>query len=123
MVAISLALIPCVMVQFVLFEREKQLKHQQLLSGMSLAGYWMSNLIFDIFMAYIPISLIILLMFAFGKFYDGVWVLFVLFPPAIVPFTYVSSFIFSSDINAQIFTLFIHFLFGALGTAIVFTLQ
>jgi len=94
MVAISLALIPCVMVQFVLFEREKQLKHQQLLSGMSLIGYWTSNLIFDIFMAYIPIGLIILLMFAFGKFYDGVWVLFVLFPPAIVPFTYVSSFIF-----------------------------
>lgn len=90
---------------------------------MSLTGYWMSNLIFDILMAYIPVGLIILLMFAFGKFYQGVWVLFLLFPPAVVPFTYVSSFIFSSDITAQIVTLFIHFVFGALGTAIVFTLQ
>ena len=90
---------------------------------MSLAGYWMSNLFFDVIMAYIPVFLIILLMYAFGKFYDGIWVLFLLYPPAVVPFTYVSSFIFSSDINAQIVTLFIHCIFGALGTAIVFTLQ
>ena len=90
---------------------------------MSLTGYWASNMLFDIVIAYIPVGLIILLMFAFGKFYDGVWVLFVLYPPAIVPFTYVLSFLFSSDINAQIFTLFLHFMFGALGTAIVFSLQ
>ena len=123
MTAIALALIPCVMVQFILNERELQLKHQQLLSGMSLAGYWISNLIFDIIMAYLPIALIIMLTFVFGKNYDGIWALFLLYPPAVVPFTYVVSFIFSSDINAQIFTLFIHFIAGALGTAIVFTLQ
>mmetsp|Transcript_27016 Transcript_27016/g.36101 ORF Transcript_27016/g.36101 Transcript_27016/m.36101 type:complete len:123 (+) Transcript_27016:238-606(+) len=122
MTAISLALIPCVMVQFILNERELKLKHQQLLSGMSLAGYWVSNLIFDIFMAYVPIVLIIALTFAFGKDYEGVWVLFILFPPAVVPFTYVTSFVYKSDVNAQIMTLFIHFSAGALGTAIVFAL-
>ena len=78
---------------------------------------------FDILMAYIPIGLIILLMYVFGKFYDGVWVLFCLFPPAVVPFTYVSSFMFDSDITAQICTLFVHFFFGAVGTAVVFALQ
>ena len=123
MVAISLALVPCVMIQFVLKEREAAIKHQQLLSGMSIAGYWASNMIFDILVAYIPIGLIVLLMFVFGRFYEGVWVLFVLYPPAIVPFTYVQSFLFASDINAQIFTLFLHFVFGALGTAIVFVMQ
>ena len=123
MTAISLALIPCVMVQFILNEREYKLKHQQLLSGMSLAGYWVSNLIFDILMAYVPILLIVILTFAFGKNYEGTWVLYLLFPPAIVPFTYVTSFAFKSDINAQIMTLFIHFSAGCLGTAIVFTLQ
>lgn len=67
---------------------------------MSLAGYWASNIIFDIFMGYIPILLIILLTIVFNKTYDGIWVLFLLFPPAIVPFTYVTSFLFTSDINA-----------------------
>jgi len=123
MTAIALALIPCVMVQFILNERELQLKHQQLLSGMSLAGYWTSNILFDIFMAYVPISLIIMLTFVFDKTYDGVWVLFLLYPPAVVPFTYVTSFLFSSDINAQIFTLFLHFLSGGLFTCVVFVLQ
>lgn len=98
--AISLALIPCVMIEFILNERENHLKHQQLLSGMSLAGYWVSNLVFDILMAYVPISLIMLLMFAFGKWYDGAWVLLLLFPPAVVPWTYVTSFFFKSDITA-----------------------
>lgn len=67
---------------------------------MSLAGYWASNIIFDIFMGYIPILLIILLVIVFNQTYDGIWVLFLLFPPAIVPFTYVTSFLFTSDINA-----------------------
>ena len=90
---------------------------------MSLAGYWSSNILFDIVMAYIPIGLIIMLMFVFNKQFEGVWVLFLLYPPAIVPFTYVTSFIFSSDINAQITTLFIHFVSGGLLVIVVFVLQ
>ena len=67
---------------------------------MSLAGYWTSNIMFDIVMAYVPIGLMIMLIFVFNMQFDGVYILFLLFPPAIVPFTYVTSFIFTSDINA-----------------------
>ena len=123
MVAIALSLIPCVMVQFILNERELALKHQQLLSGMSLSGYWSSNIIFDIVMAFIPILLIIGLTFLFNKHYQGIWVLFLLYPFAVVPFTYVTSFLFKSDINAQIMTLFLHFVSGGLLVIIVFVLQ
>ena len=123
MTAIALALIPCVIVQFILNERELQLKHQQMLAGMSIPGYWVSNILFDILMAYIPIGLIILLMALFDKFYDGAWVLFLLYPPAVVPYTYVKSFLFKSDINAQINTLFHHFIAAGLGVSVVFTLQ
>jgi len=90
---------------------------------MSLPGYWGSNLIFDIVMAYIPIALIILLMNVFSVKFEGAWVLFLLYPPAIVPFTYVTSFLFKSDINAQIVTLFLHFMSGGLLVIIVFVLQ
>ena len=89
---------------------------------MSLAGYWASNLIFDISMAYIPILLIIMLTFVFDKHYQGIWLLFLLFPPAIVPYTYVTSFLFKSDINAQIMTLFLHFVSGGLLVIVVFCL-
>jgi len=100
-----------------------QLKQQQLISGMSLAGYWASNVIFDVVMAYVPIVLIIMLTFVFSVHFDGIWVLFLLYPPAIVPFTYVTSFFFKSDINAQIMTLFLHFVAGGLLTIIVFVCQ
>ena len=97
MVSIGLALIPCVMVSYILKEREEQLKHIQLISGMSLFGYWAANLFSDIVKASIPISIILLLCWAIGVWYDGVWVLFCLFPFAVVPFSYVTSFLFSSD--------------------------
>ena len=90
---------------------------------MSLAGYWSSNIIFDVMMAYVPIGLIIMLTFIFNKHYDGIWLLFLLYPPAIVPFTYVTSFLFSSDINAQITTLFLHFVSGGLMVIVVYVLQ
>lgn len=40
-----------------------------------------------------------------------------------MPFTYVTSFIFRSDINAQIMTLFLHFISGGLLVIVVFVLQ
>ena len=60
----------------------------------------MSNLCFDIIMSYIPIGIIIALTFAFDTGFEGIWVLLLLYPPAVVPFTYVTSFLFNSDINA-----------------------
>jgi hypothetical protein len=90
---------------------------------MSLAGYWAGNMIFDILVAYVPIGLIIVLSMAFGKNYTGAWALFLLYPPAVVPYTYVWSFLFASDINAQVVTLSLHSVSGGLLAVAVFVLQ
>lgn len=95
--AIALALIPCVIVSFIIKEREQQLKHMQVISGVSLPAYWMSNLISDIVKTYIPIFVIMLLTVIFDLQYDGVWQLLILYPIAIVPFTYLTSFLFTGD--------------------------
>ena len=90
---------------------------------MSLFGYWGANLLADIVKAYVPISMILLLSYLSGVWYSGTWVLFMLFPWAIVPFSYVTSFLFSSDTVAQITTLFLHFVAGGVMSLTVFTLQ
>lgn len=72
---------------------------------------------------YIPIVLIILLSIVFDSNYDGVWVLFMLLPPALVPWTYVSSFLFNKDGTAQIITLFMNYLVCCLFGILVFALQ
>ena len=67
---------------------------------MSLVGYWVSNLVCDISMAYLPMLLIILLTAVFNVTFQGTTVLFLLFPLAIVPFSYITSFLFASDTTA-----------------------
>ena len=64
---------------------------------MSLFGYWAANILADLVKSFIPILVILLMSYLSDVWYDGVWVLFILFPFAVVPFSYVTSFIFSSD--------------------------
>ena len=123
MLSIALALIPSVVVSFILREREQQLKHQQLVSGMSMCGYWASNAMSDMLAAYVPIVLIIILNAAFKLDNPYSWLFLLLYPLAVVPFTYMTSFLFTDDTTAQICTLFLHFLAGGILTAVVYVLQ
>ena len=123
LVAIAIALIPCTMVSYILKERENQLKHMQMISGMSLTGYWLANVMSDILKCYVPMIMILILAIIFDANDEGVWVTFMLYPWAIVPFSYVMSFLFTSDTVAQIMTLFLHFLFAGVLGLTVYTLQ
>jgi ATP-binding cassette, subfamily A (ABC1), member 3 len=85
-VSIGFALIPASMISHIVSERSRNLKHMQILSGMSVTAYWVSNIIFDILKALIPCGIVI-----------GLWRVFLLYPVGIVPFTYASSFLFTND--------------------------
>jgi ATP-binding cassette subfamily A (ABC1) protein 3 len=95
--AIAFAIIPAVIISSVLNEREKNLKHMQLISGMNLTAYWISNYLFDIFKALIPVVLTIGFTYAFSLDAPDVWTVYLMFPIGVVPFTYASSFLFTSD--------------------------
>ena len=93
-------MIPASIISFIVGEREKNLKHMQLISGMNLDAYWISTYIFDILKTQIPMVIAIGLMYAFGLDYEHVWVLFLLFPIGVIPFTYAMSFLFSKETTA-----------------------
>lgn len=95
----------------------------QLISGMNLSAYWISTYIFDILKTEIPMIIAIGLMYAYGLDYENVWVLFILFPFGVIPFTYAMSFLFSKENTAQTFTIFLHFIFAGIGGIIVFILK
>ena len=65
----ALSLISCVIISFIIKEREQQLKHMQIISGVSLLAYWISNMIGDIMKTYVPIIIILILQSAFGVNY------------------------------------------------------
>jgi ATP-binding cassette, subfamily A (ABC1), member 3 len=90
---------------------------------MSLTAYWISNLIFDLFKALIPSAIVIGLIYAYSLDWANTWLLFILYPVGVIPFTYVSSFLFSSETVAQTVTIFLHFVFGGIGATLVIVLR
>jgi len=90
---------------------------------MNLPAYWIANFIADWIKAFIPCVITYFLSLAFDCNYTGVWLLMILFCFAIVPFTYMTSWLFKADVIAQIATFFFHFVLGGLGALVVFILQ
>lgn len=64
-VSIGFALIPAGVISFILNEREKNVKHMQLISGMNLWSYWISNFLFDVMKGLIPGAIVIGFIYAF----------------------------------------------------------
>jgi hypothetical protein len=69
----------------------------QLISGMNLVAYWTSNYLFDLLKVSVTSLLAITLMELFNVHFDYIWIAFIIFPFAIVPFTYVTSYLFDSE--------------------------
>lgn len=122
-VGIGFSLIPAMIVSSILNERQKNLKQMQIISGMNVAAYWISNYIFDIIKAEIPMLIVIGFTYAFGFGYGNLNIAYVLYPIGVVPFTYASSFIFKDENTAQTVTIFFNFLFSAIGGIIVYVLR
>ena len=64
---------------------------------MSLFGYWAANILADLVKSFIPILVILFASRIAGVWYEGMWLLMILYPIAVVPFSYVTSFMFTSD--------------------------
>ena len=75
---------------------------------MRLDAYWIANFIFDACKLYVTVIATIALIYAFNQKYDSSVVVYALFPFAIIPFTYVTSFLFTAESAAQTFTMFFH---------------
>jgi len=90
---------------------------------MSLPAYWISNLIFDLFKGLIPSAIVIGLIYAYDLGWSNSYVMFLLYPVGVIPFSYVTSFLFSTENVAQSITIFLHFVFAGIGSIVVFILK
>lgn len=122
-VAVGFALIPASIISNMVSERELNLKHMQMISGMNLPAYWIANSVFDLAKAYIPCIVSIGLLYAFDIEYDYVWILFLLYPLGVIPYTYFMSFLVSTENLAQTVTIFLHFVISGIGCSIAAVLR
>ncbi len=122
-VGFAFCFMPCAIISFILIERNESLRHMQIISGMGLPAYWFSNMVADMIKLYIPIFIILIVSVVFNANYAGVWVLMLLLPLALVPFTYVTSFLFKTDSSAQITTLLLNYFVCDVMAVMIFVLQ
>lgn len=99
--SIGLSFIPASVIAYIVKEREINIKHQQLVCGVSVKAYWFSNWLMDVGKHIIPSIICCLLILAFdvttlieGENYGLMWLLFFLYGWAIIPFCYLMSFLF-----------------------------
>ncbi|KAL4429303.1 hypothetical protein ABPG74_002289 [Tetrahymena malaccensis] len=116
---IGLAFIPASLIVFIVKERETQVKHQQIVSGVTRFSYWTSNLFMDIIKYLIPALTCPWLAYAFkvnsltdSSVFSAFYLIFILYGPAIILFTYVFSFLVKNYGNGQLFSFFMHIFFG-----------
>jgi ATP-binding cassette subfamily A (ABC1) protein 3 len=107
--AIGFCILPATIVGHIMSERESNLKHMQVISGMNMFSYWTINVLFDICKMEIPMGLCVGLLYAFRlqEYYMSMYVFFA-FPIGVVPFTHAFSFFFKTEWSAQLFTIVIN---------------
>lgn len=126
--ALGFAFIPAGIITMIVKDKETSVKHQHVISGVSLSAYWISNLVWDIVKHLVPAIVCAAMVAAFdvdaltmeASRYGGVWALMILYGVAIAPFTYASSFLFKSHASAQIITIIFHFVIGCLMPSMIF---
>ena len=116
--SIALAFIPASIITFSVKEREDQVKHQQMVCGVSVYAYWISNLFMDYLKHLVPAAFSILMAFAFdietftddGDSFAALALLFIFYGWSAINFSYLTGFFFKSYGNAQVATFFLHFI-------------
>lgn len=100
MLSVAFSLLPASIIAFICGERERNLKHLQLISGMSLGSYWTVNCLTDLIRVAIVVGGAIGLIWEYNLGVNDIWIALLAYPFAIIPYTYVASFFFSKEATA-----------------------
>ena len=128
--SLGFCFIPTGIVLFITKEREVSIKHQHMISGVSLSAYWLSNLLWDTVKHLVTSVIASLIVLAFqvdiytddDDDYGAIWVLIILGGISQATFAYALSFLFKSHSTAQVFTLISSFVLGSIFPSAVFVM-
>ena len=127
---LAFSFVPTGIVLLVVKEELSGVKHQHIISGCSLAWYWISNFLWDYLKFLVFAAGLVALLFAFdvelylepNEHISAVVIVLVMYGAAIILMTYCTTRLFSSTTSAQVITLMINFVLGALLPVLLFVL-
>jgi len=130
---IAMSFIPASNIVFLVKERTEKIKHQQIVSGVSLWAYWSANFTIDYLKYLFPGIFTWLMCKAFGieslvyGYYNNNWggvlILQLLYGTSMITFTYFFHFFFKEYSTAQVMIFGIFFLVGSIGGVLSFILR
>jgi len=129
--SLGFAFIPTGIIGLIVKEREMAIKHQHMVSGVSLPAYWLTNYVWDFSKHFIPAVICSLCVLAFqidslvnpSDSYGALWLIMILYGFATSSFTYLTSFMFPTSSTAQMVTLLLNFIAGCVCPSVVFLLR
>ena len=121
--AIAYSIVITVTMSYLVVERTTQLKHIQVITGMRLSSYWITNFIFDASKLYLTILTTLLLFHIFDQDYPSAQWILVAFPFGVMPWIYVWSYLFNAESAAQTFTFFCNMFVILFASLVVFILR
>jgi len=95
--AVAQASIITVVCSSYVVERTNGLKHFQTIAGMQLGAYWAANFVHDLITMEVTAVTTCLLFYFYQLPYLSAQISFLLYPFAVLPYTYVMSFLFASE--------------------------
>ena len=127
---IAVSFIGASLIYLVVKENETNVKHQQIVSGVSISAYWFSSYFIDLVKYLLPgvIGPLLVAAFKVATLKDDnnwvtTWALFLVFGTANISFMYAASFIFKSAGSAQVAGFYINMLIGIIGSTVLATLR
>lgn len=126
-IVLAVVFIPGMVAGFMVYERETEVKHQQIVSGVFLSAYWLGNFLLDyakymLFAIFAPIIIIWLdaqVMIENGNLTYFICTVFLL-GFALIAYAYLCSFFFKNPSASQIFLFLTSFISGFVLPLILF---
>ena len=122
-VAIAFSLIPANFITIIVKEKNNNSKHIMRLSGINIVSYWLVNFIYELVKYYFTGGIILLILKIGDYDYEYIWAFYIILGPALISVTYVISFFFTDDSNAQNKMILINTLISVLGGSTVVVLR
>jgi ATP-binding cassette subfamily A (ABC1) protein 3 len=109
-ILLALRFIPTAVISFIILEKEREIKEQLYISGVSVKAYWLSHFVFDSLFSVLSSLVAIVCFFIYnlqiyigGENLAGSFALLLVYGPASCAFAYACSFLFSTQHTGQSF--------------------
>lgn len=130
MIILAMSFIPTAVISFIVMEKEREVKNQLFISGVSVPAYWLSHFIFDSFFSVLSTVVAICTFWIYdikslveGSALGGSFALLLLYGPAATAMAYTVSYIFNRQFAAQSFVAVSSVILGNMLVLLSYVLQ